>query len=135
MKIDDLHTLLFQTIDIKSRLKEYKSNFLDKIKQGIEKIREAFEKETSNSQEERLFLEIFHEFIIDEKGCCLLNKRGEKVCIFNLKNHNIFISYSDIVKRFENIFCEDVNEIEEHIKTFLKKYFNVHDEINIKWIL
>lgn len=135
MKIDGLHTLLFQTIDIKSRIKEYKSDFFGKINQGIEKIREAFEKETSNSQEERLFLEIFHEFIIDEKGYYLLNRRGEKVCRFNLKNHNIFISYSDIVKRFENIFCEDVNEIEEHIKTFLKKYFNVHDEINIKWIL
>lgn len=126
----------FKPKDIKKRMEgenKKRKELTSKIKLGLQNIKEAYENKDWNSEQEKLFLQIFFKLRLDEKynkqwsGYFLKDENNTKKCSFNLKDDRFWCSYEYVWEFFSREFRWNYDEIQQFMKQMLKEHFKLYE--------
>lgn len=125
----------FQNKHLNKREEEFRSNnivFFNKLKDGLQKIKEDYKDKKWKNEYERLFLKMFSKVHIDEEFCdkcygyLLSDENSTRKCLYLFKNDRFFINYHSDWNIFTAGLQMKYYEAEAFISGMLLKYSKMY---------
>ena len=132
----------FQSKHISKRKKDFEKGLAKKKKEavykltkGLEEIKLSYDNKDWKDDKEELFLELFSRLHADKRfyqsnfqyGYCLLDENDDKICFYEFKNDNFWISYHSVWNAFNLQFVMTYHEIRTFMSDMVKKYFKLYN--------